>query len=131
MVLQTNSSEFYWENPKEEEAMLHIIRSSLALKKELRPAIDIVKDIIAELDALTPTSNLTKKIGPFTEKIKNLGFKVLEKDGIDAIRTLRTVCSGELEVSDALLIFTKAYDELKLLEVLYENFSGEITLPDE
>ena len=121
------SSEFiYWGNsPKEDSTMLNITRSSLTLKKELRSAKGLIKDILGTLDSLTPRSNLCEKVGIFILQIPD--YKVLAKDAEDAKQLLRKVCSGELKVPEAIAIFSCAYDEVKLLLDTLEDYDGDIS----
>ena len=97
--------------------MLHITASTKTLKKELRIAGGLIRDIMGALADPKSANNLTKCIGAFVIQMPE--FKVLTKDAESAKHLLRKVCTGEIKPDDAYWIFDGALNEVNtLLNVL-------------
>lgn len=102
--------------------MLHITGSVRQLKEELRIARGLIKDVIGVLENVNPETNLTKSVGIFAVQMPE--FKIIAKDADTAKRTLRMVCTGEMQPGEAAKHFKSAYQEVDdLYQLLLGNHS--------
>lgn len=98
--------------------MLHIVGSMKTLKGELYSVRNVLKGIISVLENVNSSTNLTRELGIFAVQMPE--YKILTKDAESAKKVIRKVCTGELNVNDALDKFKVALKEVEKLQKMLE-----------
>ena len=87
---------------------------------ELSTAEAFLKDLKGTLEGMNEESNLKWKIGvPFISKMPK--FKIMEKDADAVKQRLRKLCSGEIQIQEALEETEKLLEFVKEAKEVFNN----------